>query len=64
MKAVNLGEDTDTTAAVTGGLAGIYYGVESIPMEWMTAIARQDDIITLANRLETAIDRSILQFRS
>lgn len=29
LKAVNLGSDTDTTAAVTGGLAGIYYGVES-----------------------------------
>lgn len=44
------------TAAVTGGLAGIYYGIKSIPMEWMTAIARQHDIIALANRVETPID--------
>jgi ADP-ribosyl-[dinitrogen reductase] hydrolase len=57
LKAVNLGEDTDTTAAVTGGLAGIYYGIESIPVEWMSAIARQNDIVALANRLETAIER-------
>ena len=64
LNAVNLGEDTDTTAAVTGGLAGIYYGVESIPIEWITAIARQDDIITLAHRLETVIERSTSQLRS
>jgi ADP-ribosyl-[dinitrogen reductase] hydrolase len=57
LKAVNLGEDTDTTAAVTGGLAGIYYGVESIPAEWIDAIARKEDIIALATRLESAIDR-------
>ena len=53
-----MGEDTDTTAAVTGGLAGIYYGAESIPIEWMTAIARQNDIIALATRLETSINQS------
>lgn len=35
LKAVNLGGDTDTTAAVTGGLAGIYYGVKNIPQAWM-----------------------------
>ncbi len=55
LKAVNLGEDTDTTAAVTGGLAGIYYGISSIPIEWMETIARQKDIIDLATRLEAAI---------
>lgn len=35
LKAVNLGDDTDTTAAVTGGLAGIIYGYDSIPREWI-----------------------------
>ncbi|MBD2741012.1 ADP-ribosylglycohydrolase family protein [Coleofasciculus sp. FACHB-1120] len=57
LKAVNLGEDTDTTAAVTGGLAGIYYGVENIPDEWINQIARIEDIIDLATRLEAAIYR-------
>ncbi|MBY5282393.1 ADP-ribosylglycohydrolase family protein [Aphanizomenon flos-aquae CCAP 1446/1C] len=56
LKAVNLGGDTDTTAAVTGGLAGIYYGVENIPQEWIDQIARQRDIIDLANRLAKAVD--------
>lgn len=58
LKAVNLGEDTDTTAAVTGSLAGIYYGLENIPKEWVTQIARKDDIVALATRLESAINSS------
>ena len=52
LKAVNLGEDTDTTGAVTGGLAGIYYGLESIPPEWVEVLARKDDILDLARRLQ------------
>ena len=32
LKAVNLGEDTDTVAAICGGLAGIYYGFDEIPI--------------------------------
>ncbi|MEH2250747.1 ADP-ribosylglycohydrolase family protein [Nostoc sp.] len=55
LKAVNLGGDTDTTAAVTGGLAGIYYGVENIPRQWMNQIARRQDIIYLAERFAKAI---------
>ncbi len=35
LKAVNLGDDTDTVAAITGGLAGLYYGYEEIPKEWL-----------------------------
>ena len=33
--AVNLGEDTDTTASVAGALAGAVYGFDSIPTEWI-----------------------------
>lgn len=55
LKAVNLGGDTDTTAAVTGGLAGIYYGVENIPPEWMNKLARKQDIINLAERFAAAV---------
>lgn len=56
LKAVNLGGHTDTTAAVTGGLAGIYYGVEGIPQQWFNQIARKQDIINLANRFAVAVD--------
>ncbi len=38
LKAVSLGDDTDTTAAVTGGLAGIIYGYEGIPKKWIEKI--------------------------
>ena len=44
VKAVNLGEDTDTIGAITGGLAGIAYGMESIPEPWMNALRKKDII--------------------
>lgn len=47
LKAVNLGHDTDTTGAVTGGLAALIYGMDTIPTEWINALARIDDIINL-----------------
>jgi len=51
LKAVNLGEDTDTTGAVTGGLAGLLYGYENIPKKWIDQIARRNDIKKLATKL-------------
>lgn len=38
LQAVNLGEDTDTVASVTGGLAGIIYGLEGIPQVWLNQL--------------------------
>lgn len=52
LKAVNLGEDTDTTGAITGGIAGIYYGFENIPEEWITGLVRKDDIGALCEKLQ------------
>jgi ADP-ribosylglycohydrolase len=51
LKAVNLGEDTDTVGAVTGGLAGLLYGIEGIPAGWVDQMARKDDINDLAKRM-------------
>ena len=42
LKAVNLGDDTDTVGAVTGGLAGLYYGYDKIPADWLSAIKRRE----------------------
>jgi ADP-ribosylglycohydrolase len=51
LKAVNLGNDSDTTACVTGGLAGLYYGYNAIPQLWIEILARTDDIKDLCERL-------------
>lgn len=60
LAAVNLGRDTDTTAAITGGLAGLYYGLDLIPEDWINTIARLEDIYELADRLESSyLKRSV-----
>ena len=55
LKAVNLGSDTDTTGAVTGGLAGVLYGLDYIPTNWINQLARRADIENLAERLANRI---------
>lgn len=55
LAAVNLGEDTDTVAAVAGGLAGIYYGVggeAGIPENWIEQIARKDWIREICDAVQ------------
>lgn len=47
LKAINLGDDTDTTGAVTGGLAGLYFGIDTLPKSWLLQLARLDDIQNL-----------------
>lgn len=55
LKAVNLGEDTDTTGAIAGGLAGLIYGFEAIPDDWKNILARKNDILELCDKLELYI---------
>lgn len=52
LKAVNLGRDTDTTAAVTGSIAGLYYGIDSIPSEWIEQTAKSKMILELGEKLD------------
>lgn len=55
LAAVNLGDDTDTVAAVAGGLAGIYYGCggeRGVPAEWIAQIARHQWIEELLEAVE------------
>lgn len=57
LKAVNLGEDTDTTGCVTGGIAGLFYGINTennpkgIPKEWVEAIVKKKEINDLCEKL-------------
>jgi ADP-ribosylglycohydrolase len=51
---VNLGEDSDTTGAVYGQLAGAYYGEEGIPAGWLAKLAKRDAVEDFADRLHAA----------
>ena len=44
LRAVNLGDDADTTGAVCGQVAGTYWGESGIPQEWRDGLARMDMI--------------------
>ena len=59
LKAVNLGEDTDTTGAIAGGLAGIYFGIENIPKKWIDKLVKSNDIKNLAERLSDNLNNNI-----
>ena len=48
LKVVNRGEDSDSVGAVAGGLAGLYYGYDDIPKEWLDVIQRRDWIEKMA----------------
>ncbi|MEK4474898.1 ADP-ribosylglycohydrolase family protein [Paenibacillus sp. FSL R7-0048] len=53
-RAVALGNDTDTTACITGGLAGIRYGYEHIPQRWINQLRETDLVDQLLLRLQSA----------
>lgn len=55
--AVNLGEDADTVAAVAGSLAGLYYGYDNIPHEWLAGLKNKENdraCVRLGRILKTA----------
>ena len=62
LTAVNLGGDTDTIAAVAGGLAGIMYGCggeNGIPEAWINQIPRKDFIKDLCEKVESKFSRKV-----
>ena len=52
LKAVNLADDSDTIGAIAGGLAGLYYGYESMPEEWLSVIQRREWIEEMCSKAE------------
>ena len=52
LTAVNLGRDTDTVGAICGGLAGIYYGYDEIPKDWINKIVQIDKVFDLCKKYE------------
>lgn len=55
---INIGHDTDTSAAITGGLAGLYYGSENMPEYWRYSLSRYEDILDLSERLNTVYSKN------
>jgi ADP-ribosylglycohydrolase len=50
-RAIAFGLDTDTTACIAGGLAGIFYGYDSIPVKWIDHLRGRDIVDPLAANL-------------
>ncbi|MBB4769997.1 MULTISPECIES: ADP-ribosylglycohydrolase family protein [Xanthomonas] len=54
LRAANLGDDADTTAAICGQLAGAFHGIDGIPAAWRARVQDADAIVELADRLYAA----------
>ena len=57
--AVNLGEDTDTVAAIAGGVAGLAYGLDSISSEWMAQLKRYEYIEEMCKMFYCTISKEV-----
>ena len=51
LKATNLGDDADTTAAICGQVVGTYYGLSAIPEKWVKKITMNKEILRLSESL-------------
>ena len=58
LRAVNLGDDADTTGAIYGQLAGAFYGSEEIPRQWLEKITKRSFIEELADQLLNAAENA------
>ena len=55
--AVRLGYDTDTNAAITGSIAGVLYGMDSIPERWLDDLIKKDELLRYAEQFDECISR-------
>ena len=58
LKAVNLGDDTDTVGAIVGGLLGIQYGLDNIKESWKQQLKKYDYIVDLCSKFNMIFGRS------
>lgn len=56
LKAVNLGDDTDTIGALTGGLAGLVYGYNDIPKDWLNVLKQKEYLTNLVDKFNELIN--------
>ena len=55
-EAVRLGQDTDTNAAIVGGLAGLYWGLQSLPFNLLAGLAKRGKLEDLAERFALRLE--------
>jgi ADP-ribosyl-[dinitrogen reductase] hydrolase len=56
-KAISLGEDTDTTACIAGGIAGLKHGISGIPDRWIDELRGKEIVESLIDGLLTRHDQ-------
>lgn len=52
----NIGNDTDTIGAVTGSMAGVIYGIDSIPSKWVDTLIQKDYLYKIADDFEKTLN--------
>lgn len=57
LKAVNLGDDTDTVGAITGSLAGIIYTYKNIPSKWIDKLKNKDYLIGVCKEFDKTLEK-------
>lgn len=63
LKAVNLGDDTDTIGAITGGLAGLIYGYDNIKPGWISSLKRNNYLTNMVDKFIKLINEAKVQVR-
>ena len=58
IKSINLGEDTDTIGAITGSIAGIIYGYNSIPEKWLNKLKKLDYLESISTQFDNILKSS------
>ncbi len=62
IKAVNLGDDSDTVGAIAGGLAGLGYGcggIWGIPLKWISVIQKKEYIEQLCDSISDRLEQRV-----
>ena len=63
LSAVNLGGDTDTIGAITGGLCGIIYGKKQIPHEWLVKLRKRKYVEDMSREFSNLLNNGINKSR-
>lgn len=61
LQAVNYGDDADTIGAITGQLAGAYYGLSAIPGEWVSGLHDHERLLEIAEKLYNLSNQLVVQ---